>query len=72
MVAEKKHRLTEAQKAVLRNLEAGLPWDSHLSGRSAYGGARATVQVLKRLGYMAAGGIITDAGRAALNNIAGK
>ena len=65
-MAEKKHKLSEAQKAILRNLEAGLPWDSHLSGRSAYGGAQSTVHVLKRLGYMAAG-CITDAGSAALN-----
>ena len=71
MAAEMKHKLTESQKAILRNLEAGLPWDSHLSGRSAYGGAQATVHVLKRLGYMA-NGSITDAGRAALNNTAGK
>lgn len=67
MAAEKKHKLTQAQRLMLTNLAEGRTWDSHLSGRSAFGGARATVRVLKNLGYMA-NGELTELGRAALQN----
>lgn len=71
MATVKQHKLTPSQIAMLGSLAAGHPWDWHLSGRSAYGGAQATVHKLRALGYMA-GNSITDAGRAALNNSAGK
>lgn len=71
MTTEKKHKLTPSQIAMLESLAAGRSWDWHLSGRSAYGGAYATVRKLRSLGFMG-GNSITDAGRAALNNIAGK
>lgn len=65
MATPKARKPTEAQLRILRNLDAGLPWDAHISGRSAYGGAVATVHSLNRLGYMA-NWKITDAGRSAL------
>ncbi|MEX3984089.1 hypothetical protein AB4Y45_34610 [Paraburkholderia sp. EG287A] len=66
-----KHKLTPAQISMLASLAAGRSWDSHISGRSAYGAANATVHKLQSLGLMA-GHSITDAGRVALNNTAGK
>ena len=71
MATEKKHKLTPAQIAMLESLAAGRPCDWHLSGRSSQGGAYATVRKLRALGFMV-GNSITDAGRTALNNIAGK
>ena len=65
MATAKARKLSEAQLRILRNLDAGQPWDAHISGRSAYGGATATVHSLTRLGYMA-NWRITDAGRAVL------
>lgn len=66
MATAKPRKPSEAQLRILRNLAAGLPWDAHISGRSAYGGATATVHSLTRLGYMA-NWRITDAGRAVVN-----
>jgi hypothetical protein len=65
MTTGKKQKLSPAQLAMLSSLAAGRAWDCHLSGRSAYGAAGATLHVLKRRGYME-GGKITDAGREAL------
>lgn len=61
----KPHKLTPAQREVLTNLATGRRWDAHLSGRSAYGGARSTLMSLQRRGYMKAG-VITQEGRNAL------
>ncbi|KWA84115.1 hypothetical protein WL29_22380 [Burkholderia ubonensis] len=66
MATAKARKLSEAQLRILRNLDVGQPWDAHISGRSAYGGATATVHSLNKLGYMA-NWRITDAGRAALH-----
>jgi hypothetical protein len=67
MAAEKKHKLTPAQRLMLSGLAEGRPWDWHVSGRSAYGGAQGTVYKLRNLGYMV-NFDITDAGRIALQN----
>jgi len=69
MSTQPTHKLTDAQKAILQNLAAGRPWNWHLSGRSAHGGAHSTVRVLYRLGYMV-DWRITEAGRAALQGAA--
>lgn len=65
MTSSKPHKLTPAQLAVLTNLAGGQRWDAHLSGRSAYGGARSTLMSLQRHGYIKAGAI-TQEGREAL------
>lgn len=62
-------KLSVAQYKMLSNVAAGRPWDSHLVGRSAHGGARATRSVLLRLGCMK-NGVITEMGRMALGGTA--
>jgi hypothetical protein len=62
MENSKPHKLTQAQRAVLRNLSDGRRWDAHLSGRSEYGGAKSTLMALQRRGYIKAGAI-TQEGR---------
>lgn len=59
------NKLTTAQRRILENLGAGKPWNNHLRGRSAYGGASGTIVSLNKLGLIF-NMEITDAGRALL------
>ena len=61
----KKKKISEPQRRILQNLADGKKWDDHISGRSSYGGATATMFALTKHGLIM-GGQITDAGRQAL------
>jgi len=67
MAINKPHKLSSAQRDVLKNLVEGRPWDSHLFDRSAHGGATSTRMALQRLGYLKSGAITPD-GREAFHN----
>lgn len=60
-----KIKISPSQRLVLQNLADGKKWDAHISGRSAYGGATATMASLTKHGLIQSGQI-TDAGRRAL------
>ena len=45
MATAKARKLSEAQLRILRNLEAGQPWDAHISGRSALGNSASSCRV---------------------------
>ncbi|MYM92448.1 hypothetical protein [Duganella vulcania] len=61
----KKIKLSPSQRRVLQNVSEGRSWDSHITGRSAYGGATATLNSLTKHGLLK-NCQITDLGRVVL------
>lgn len=56
-------KLSDAMRAVLRNLSVGKPADFGQSGMSAAGGLTGTMRALRKRGLVDNNGTITQAGR---------
>jgi hypothetical protein len=64
-LSTKNIKTSPSQRLVLQSLADGKKWDAHISGRSTYGGATATMYALTKHGLIKAGKI-AEAGLQAL------